>query len=151
MTWLREKVAGDSSLDEVYGLTPKVQEHFRELERDVWGSGVDPALLELARLRIATLVGCGPELAHRTPAARRAGLAEDKIAELAQWPTSPRFTARERMVLAFCESYVIDAHSVTDALCARLNEQYSPRELSALTVAVAMFDAMARFRTALDA
>ena len=58
MTWLREKVAGDSSLDEVYGLSPKVHEHFRELERDVWGSGVDPALLELARLRIATLVGC---------------------------------------------------------------------------------------------
>jgi alkylhydroperoxidase family enzyme len=151
MTWLAEKVVGDSSLDEVYGLTPKVHERFRELERDVWSSGVDPALLELARLRIATLVACGAELAHRTPAAAEAGLTEEKIGALALWPTSPHFTARERLVLAFCESYVIDAHSVTDELCRRLNEQYSPRELSALTVAVAMFDAMARFRTALDA
>lgn len=150
MSWIGG-VGASATIDEVYGLTPTVHEHFRALEREVWSSGVDPALLELARLRIATLIGCRAELEHRTPAAAAAGLTEAKIAELPRWPDSPSYTARERMVLAFCESYVIDAHSVTDALCARLNEQYAPQELAAITVAVAVFDAMARFRRALDA
>ena len=151
MTWLAAQAPGDTELDRVYGLTPTVHDHFRELERAIWDETSDPALLELARLRIATLVACPSELARRTPVALAAGLTEDKIRELPQWPGSPRFTARERLVLAFCESYVIDAHSVTDELCRRLNEQYAPHELSAITVAVAVFDAMSRFRTALDA
>lgn len=151
MTWLTATASGDTTLDRVYGLTPKVYDHFRELERAIWTTATDSALLELARLRIATLVACPSELARRTPAALEAGLTEDKIVELPQWPTSPRFTARERLVLAFCESYVVDAHSVTDELCRRLNEQFAPQELSAITVAVAVFDAMSRFCTALDA
>lgn len=147
MSWL---TGGTATLDEVYGLTPVVHEHYCELERDVWTSGVDPVLLELVRLRIAKLLGSTHELAARTPAATAAGLDEAKIAELAQWPTSPRYTARERMVLSFCESYVIDAHSVTDAQCARLQEQYAPQDLAALTIAIAVFDAKARLRCALD-
>ena len=152
MTWLARTAPGSTSLDEVYRLTPKVYDQFLALERGVWTSpALDPSMLEVARLRIAKLVGCSHELERRMPEALAAGLTEAKIAALAQWPSSPLYTARERMVLAFCESYVIDAHSVTDALCARLNEQFSPAELSALTIAIALFDAMARFRTALDA
>jgi len=152
MTWLAETAPGASSLDQVYGLTPGVYEQFRELERGVWASpALDPTMLEVARLRIAKLVGCRPELERRSPEAVAAGLTEEKIASLAQWPSSPLYNARERLILAFTESYVIDAHSVTDELCERLNEQFSPAELSALTIAIAVFDAMARFRTALDA
>lgn len=148
MSWV---TGGAATLDEVYGLTPAVHASYLDLERAVWASGVDPTLLELVRLRIAKLLGCAPELAARTPAATAAGLDDAKVAELAQWPTSSRFTARERLVLSFCESYVIDSHAVTDAQCARLHEQYAPQELAALTVAIALFDAKARLRCALDA
>lgn len=152
MTWLAEVAPGATTLDQVYGLVPNVYERFHELERGVWSSSaVDPALLEMARLRIAKLVGCVHELERRTPEAIRAGLTEAKIAELALWPSSPLYTEHDRVVLAFCESYVIDAHSVTDELCAHLNLLFSPTELSGLTIAIAVFDAMARFRTALDA
>lgn len=152
MTWLDAPERATTTIDDLLGLSPAMAARFADLERDLWSSpAVDPAVLELVRLRVAKLIGCEPELAHRTPAALAAGLTEAKIAELANWPRSPLYTARERMVLAFVESYVIDAHSVTDELCARLNEQWSPTELAALTIALGVFDAKARMRTALGA
>ena len=45
---------------------------------------VDPAVLELARLRIATLLRNRAALAVRSPQAASAGLTEEKIAAIAQ-------------------------------------------------------------------
>ena len=56
---------------------------------------------------------------------------------------------RERVVLAFTEQYVLDAHGVTDELCAEMNAWLSPPELAALTTAIATFEALARSRAAL--
>jgi alkylhydroperoxidase family enzyme len=152
MTWLATTASASSSLEDVYGIVPNVYEHYRTLEDAIWvAPGADPVLFEVVRLRIATLIGATLECERRTPAAISAGLTEAKVADLARWPNSPLYNARERMVLAFAESYVVDAHSVTDELCERLNEQFSPVELSGLTFAIAIFDAMARFRIALDA
>ena len=151
MSWLAESADGVTTLDRAYGLTPTVYAHFQELQRGVWNSAIDRALLEVMRLRMAKLIGCARELDHRSPEAIAAGLTEEKIAALAQWPTSPHYSAAERAVLSFCESYVIDAHSVTEEMCRVAEHLVSPEELSALTIAAAVFDAMARFRTALDA
>lgn len=151
MTWL-DVPTSTPALDDLLALSAPMASRFAELERDIWASpAVDPALLELIRLRIAKLLGCAPALAERTPEALAAGLTEDKVADLANWPSSPLYTARERMVLAFVESYVIDAHSVTDELCERLNEQWAPTQLAALTFAIGIFDAKARMRCALGA
>lgn len=89
----------------------------------VW-TAVDPVLAELARLRIAMLLGHGSELAARTPAATASGLDEATIAELAQWPRSPRFDTRQRACLEFVEQSLIDVASMstaqTDAVAAHL-------------------------------
>jgi alkylhydroperoxidase family enzyme len=151
MTWLKTNVDGDTELDRVLGLTPAVYDRYRELAAQVWKPElVSPVLLELCRLRVAQLIGSNYALSIRTPEATAAGLTEAKIAALRQWPTSPLFDAAERACLAFAESYVIDAHSVTDEQCAELSRHLSGPELAALTTALAMFDAMARFETALD-
>ena len=73
----------------------------------------DPALLELVRLRIAQLLGHSAGLLIRSPAARRAGLTEDKIRELAAYPTSPYFSAFEAQALEFAEQLTIDASGTT--------------------------------------
>ena len=52
-------------------------------------------------------------------------------------------------MLAFTEQYVLDAHGVTDELCAELNTHLPPPELAALTTAIATFEALARSRAAL--
>ncbi len=151
MTWLAETVPADDRVGTVFGLSPTVYARYRDLVRAIWEPGlVSPVLLELCRLRIAQLVGATRELEARTPAATEAGLDDAKIAELRQWPTSPRYDATERACLAFAESYVIDAHSVTDEQCAELNRHLSPPELAARTTGIAAFDAMSRFQVALD-
>jgi alkylhydroperoxidase family enzyme len=151
MTWLAVDATSEDAFSAVFGLTPAVHQRYGDLEREIWdGERVSPVLLELCRLRIAHLVGDAGALERRTPQAAAAGLDAAKVAELAQWPTSPRFDAAERACLSFAESYVIDAHSVTDEQCADLNRHLSAEELAALTTAIAVFDAMSRFRVALD-
>jgi alkylhydroperoxidase family enzyme len=80
-----------------------------------WAAG-DPVLLELARLRAATLLGATAELGRRSARARDAGLTEAKVGELASWPTSPLYTPAERACLALTEQFVMDANGVTDSL-----------------------------------
>jgi alkylhydroperoxidase family enzyme len=150
MTWLSEQADGDDPLGRVFGLSPVVYEQYRELVDHVWQPGlISPVLLELCRLRMAQLIGCDFELAHRTPQAAAAGLSDEKVAALRQWPTSPLFDAGERACLSFAESYVIDAHSVTDEQCAELQRHLTPSEVAVLTTALAVFDATARFEVAL--
>ena len=90
------------------------------------GVGLDPELLELCAARIQLMIGDEATTSIRPP---RDG--------------------RERVVLAFAEQYVLDAHGVTDELCAELNTHLSPPELAALTTAIATFEALARSRAAL--
>ena len=150
MTWLGTETEGATSLDRIFGLTPEIYATFRDLYGAVWDADRgDPALLELCRLRVAQLVGCPSELAARTGPAAAAGLTDEKVAELRQWPTSPLYDDRDRAVLNFAERYVIDASSISDTDCARLREHLSDPECATLTTALAMFDAMARFRVAL--
>jgi alkylhydroperoxidase family enzyme len=99
---------------------------------------VDPAVLELCRLRIAQVLGNTDELAVRTPAAVAAGLDEATIQQLASWPTASAFGARERACLAFCEQSLIDVSNVTssqtEAISAELGVQGMADFVSALLV-----------------
>ena len=104
---------------------PDVAAHLRAAHAAAWRV-VDPVLLELCRLRIAMLLGCEAELAARTPAAVERGLDEATVAELAQWPTSPRFGPRERACLALCEQFVMDVAGVTDELAADVSAHLGP-------------------------
>lgn len=95
-----------------------------ELVQALDGVGLEPGLLELCAARIEQMVDGEPSAA------------------------SPQ-DDRESVVLAFTEQYVLDAHGVTDELCAELNAHLSPPELSALTTAIATFEALARSRAVL--
>jgi alkylhydroperoxidase family enzyme len=82
------------------------------LSASVW-SAADPELLELARMRIALLLR-DPEAVERPPVGAPR-LPEDKVASLADWPTSPLFSETERVALAFAERFVIDVAGIGDA------------------------------------
>ena len=106
-------------------LDPRVAGTLEELVQALDGVGLDPGLLELCAARIEEMIG-GQGAAGRTP--------QDD---------------RENAVLAFTEQYVLDAHGVTDELCAELNALLPPPELAALTTAIATFEALARSRAVL--
>jgi hypothetical protein len=75
----------------------------------------DPVLLELARLKVASLVGNNAGQNRRSGTARRRGLSEEKIMSLGNYFGSDRFDERERECLRFVEQFVIDVSGVTDA------------------------------------
>jgi alkylhydroperoxidase family enzyme len=150
MTWLPETAPGSTPLDQCFGLRPAAYDRFRELYGGLWDSAViDPRILELCRLRIATILGSNAERAIRFGDGVAAGVAEIDVAELPHWPTSRSFTGGERACIAFAEQYVMDPHELTDAHFGALHEHLDAPAIATLTLAVAMFDALTRFRLAL--
>jgi alkylhydroperoxidase family enzyme len=150
MTWLPESAPGATPLDECFGLRPAAYERFRELYGGLWDPTViSPRILELCRLRIATVLGSDSERAIRYEVAAAAGVTEADVAELPRWPGSPAFTECERGCIAFAEQYVMDPHELTDEHFATLHEHLDDPAIATLTLAVAMFDALTRFRLAL--
>jgi len=113
-----------SSDNPLAALDPHVAGPLEELVQALSGVGLDPGLLKLCGARIDQMIS-GEALA-----------------------ASPQ-DDRQRVVLAFTEQYVLDAHGVTDELCAELNAHLSEPELAALTTAIATFEALARSRAVL--
>ncbi len=150
-----DDLAGDDTgLDPLAGelaLLPAVRDRWREFEATVWSGAVDPVLLELCRLRVATLLADRAGTTLRTVAAIAAGLTEQLIDDLTNWPVSPRFGAAERAALAVAELFVIDAHAVTDGMCGALLRELGEARATALTMGIALFDATSRARVALAA
>jgi len=134
-----------SDVDRLFAPLPKAHQNYRDLDAQIWDGRVDPALLEVCRVRIAHLHRCESELA------RHCADIGDKRDAIAQWPSSPLFTAVERALLRFTEQYVIDAQGVTDADAAGVTSVLSGPEIAAFTIAIGTFDATCRFILALDA
>jgi alkylhydroperoxidase family enzyme len=150
MSWLPRHASGDTAFERALGLRPELLEDFKRFHALFWTEGrLDPVILELCRLRIATLLGCVSETRVRYEPARRAGLGEDKIAALPRWPSAPGFTPAERACLAFAEAFVVDVRSIDDELAAAVSEHLTPPEMVAFTEALAVFDGFARFRLVL--
>ena len=127
---------------------PEVGAALTGWHEEVWRT-VDPVLLELARLRIAMLLGATEALARRTPAAVAAGLDEATIAELALWPSSPRFTARQRACLALTEQFVGDVANVQQEDIDAVLEFLTPAQCYAFTAALLALDEHQRLSLAI--
>ena len=88
----------------LYALEPEATRLLDQVNEQVWAT-VDPALLEIIRLRIAWLLGNTAGMRTRSGLAR---VPEQKVAELSAYATSPLFTALDRDGIAFAEQFVID-------------------------------------------
>jgi alkylhydroperoxidase family enzyme len=64
------------------------------------------------------------------------GIPVEKLDALSCYATSDRFTARERVALAYAEAIVREDHEVTDACVARLCAHFSEAEVVELTFIV---------------
>jgi len=142
-TWLPGLPKGDTDWERLSAFFPGAFDAVEQLHRAVWAA-VDPVLVELARLRIATLLRFEAGLAVRSRQARDGGLGEDAIAELASWPTSPRFTARQRACLALAEQFVVDVNGVTDRLVDDVLDHLSPAECYAYVNALSALENLQR-------
>lgn len=127
MTWLRTTAPGATPLDQVFGLRPEARARFGDLYDGLWQADVDTATLDACRDRI------------------------DALLQLASDPTRDRdLTPAARAAVDYAEQYALDPHALRDADFVALHEHYTDAQLATLTLAVAMFDAIARFSTALE-
>jgi alkylhydroperoxidase family enzyme len=97
------------------------------------------ALRELVILRGAQLMRSEYEWAQHLPMARKAGVREEQIRNLAAWRTSSHFDAREKAALALGEA-VTQGH-VSDGVYAEAKRQFDDHDYVELAI-VASFYAM---------
>ena len=130
-------------------LLPELAAAHDALVAELWARG-DAVVLELCRLRMATLLGASVAYAERSPAAVVAGLTEDLAARLPAWPHDPAFTDAHRVALAFTEQWTIDHHGITDAQVVALQDVLGAEGVVVLTTALGVWDNQHRFDLALD-
>jgi len=133
----------------VLGALPALAAAHERLLDSIWAGPVSPVTLELSRLRMATLLSSGAALAERTDAATAAGLTEDRIGRLAQWPSDPTFSHEERTCLAFVENFLIDHAQISDDDVRALTDVLTEAGVVTFTTALVVWDNQHRFDNAL--
>jgi AhpD family alkylhydroperoxidase len=122
------------------------------LEEAVRESPLDPALLELVRVRASQINGCAYCLAMHTRDARASGEDQVRLDTVAAWRETPFFTEREQAALAWCESLTDLAHAgVSEQDYARVEAVFSALEVVALTCAVVAINSWNRLAVGLGA
>ena len=134
-------------LDGVLDHRPAYAAAYRAVLTELWAQhAIDPVTLELCRIRVAQLLGCDEAAAERTPAAIAAGLDEELVARLAEWPTSERFDARLRACLGLAEQVLLDAQGVSDEQAANVIAAVGEAGFLVLTYACGLFETNQRAR-----
>jgi AhpD family alkylhydroperoxidase len=107
------------------------------LEKAVRGSGLEPELLELVKLRASQLNGCAYCLDMHSKDARAQGEDEQRLHVLAAWREAPFYSPRERAALAWCESLTLLSETgAPDEVFAKVDAEFSAEEISALTLQI---------------
>ena len=135
--------------EDVLGVRPELAAAHQRLLATIWAGSVSPVTLELCRLRMATLLTSAAALAERTEVAMAAGLTEDRIGRLAQWPTDPSFSEQERTCISFVESFLIDHDQISDEDVRALTDVLAPEGVVTFTTALVVWDNQHRFDNAL--
>lgn len=88
---------------------PGVLKAMQSVQRHVNESGLEPALLELVKLRASQINGCAFRIDMHTKDARAMGESEQRLHGLNAWREAPFYTDRERAALAWSEAVTLVA------------------------------------------
>ena len=105
------------------------------------------ALRELMILRTAQIARSEYEWAHHLRMARNAGVAETKIAALANWRAADIYDARERAALALTEGVM--ASNVSDEVHAEVKQHFSDGEFVELSLTAGFYAMVSRMLDAM--
>src|SRR5262249_16780843 len=107
------------------------------------------SLMHLITLRASQINGCAYCLDMHWKDLRAAGEAEQRLYSLDAWKECPYYSQRERAALAWTKAVtlVADGH-LSDAVYAEAKSQFTDKELSDLTLAIATINAWNRLSIA---
>ena len=130
-------------------VAPGARDAMLGVERYVHGAGLEPALLELVKIRASQINGCAWCLDMHTKDARARGEREQRLYAVAAWHEAPFFTDRERTALAWTEAVTLVATThVPDDVYAVARAQFGEKELVDLTLAVIAINGWNRLNVA---
>lgn len=128
-----------------YTVAPAGLKALYGLEHYLRTSALDPALLELVKLRASLINGCAYCVEVHTKDARARGETEERLFAVPVWRETPYFTDRERIALAWTEAVTeIGRAGVSDALYAEAGAVFDEKDLVDLTLAVIAINAWNR-------
>ena len=120
-----------------YKASPDAAKAMIALEASVNKLGLEPALLELVKLRASQINGCAYCVDLHSSDARKRGESERRLHAVAVWREAPFFTDRERAALAWTESLTMIAQTgAPDADYQWLSSQFNEEERVRLTVVI---------------
>jgi AhpD family alkylhydroperoxidase len=107
------------------------------VEGYVRGSGLDPALLELVKIRVSQIHGCAFCLDMHSREARAAGETEQRLHVLAGWREANLYTDAERAGLALAEAVTLLAtREISDEVYRQAREHFGDKGCVDLVMAI---------------
>jgi AhpD family alkylhydroperoxidase len=132
-----------------YRASPEAIRALTALETAIAKLGLDPALLDLVKLRASQINGCAFCVDLHAADLRKRGETDRRLAALPVWRETPFFTERERAALAWTEALTLLAQThAPDADYAQLREQFSERECVDLSLAIGVINTWNRLAVA---
>jgi AhpD family alkylhydroperoxidase len=118
-------------------ISPEGYRSMVALQAYVDKSRLEPAMMELVKIRASQINGCAFCLIMHTRDAKKHGESDERMHLLAAWREAPVYSARERAALAWTEAVTLVAEGhVPDDIYREAREQFSERELVDLTYAI---------------
>jgi len=128
-----------------YKASPDAMKALIALEVAVGKLGLEPALLDLVKLRASQINGCAFCVDLHSSDLRKKGESERRLCAVAVWRETPFFTPRESAALAWTEAVTEIATSrAPDADYAALSDHFSEAERVNLTLAIAVINSWNR-------
>src|SRR5688572_16605130 len=119
------------------------------VEKYVHGSGLEPTLLDLIKLRASQINGCAYCIDMHWKDLRAIGESEQRLYGLDAWRESPYYTDRERAALEWAESLTtVSENHVPDSVYDVARSQFSEKELVDLTHGVVAINGWTRIAIA---
>jgi AhpD family alkylhydroperoxidase len=129
-------------------LAPDAFEIVTALGKVAATAGLEKELLELVKLRASQINGCAFCVQYHILQAERLGVSIDKLNLVVVWREVPQFSARECAALAWTEALTLLPNGVSDEVYAQASGEFSEKELTYLTSAIASINVWNRFGAA---
>ena len=111
-------------------------------------AGIEKPLLELIKLRASQINGCAFCVQFHILQSEGLGISADKLNLVVVWREAPLFSSRERAALAWTEALTLLTEGVSDGVYAQARAEFSEKELTYLTSAIASINVWNRFGVA---
>src|SRR5882762_11320254 len=129
-------------------LAPDADEFVLGLNQAAAKAGIDRQLLELIKLRASQINGCAFCVQYHILQGESLGVPQDKLNLVVVWREAPQFSRRERAALVWIEALTLLSEGVSDEVYAEASAEFSEKELTYLTSAVAAINVWNRFGAA---